>query len=229
MNSSYYVPAALAILAVLFIYLFMRSKKDTGAGQVIPYLPPGPAPQSDEKPSASSLAIFGDSITVPMDLSAAANEVVNRAIAGTTGSAWLLGPVVGPQFTIAKMEEELSKTTQRAALWRYGINDANFNLGLPLYQQAVETFVDVCRQNGIVPILSSLTQFSGTQAQAVNRLAYNATIYAVAVAKHVHFIDVASVPFLPGDTPDNLHPGLGYRERIVAYILSQFRVLRIFS
>ena len=52
-------------------------------------------------------------------------------------------------------------------------------------------------------------------------------ILEVAIAKKTHFIDVDSVQFNPGDTPDNLHPGPVYGPRIQNFIVSEFRRLQI--
>lgn len=225
MNSSYYIPALVVIAAILLIYFVTKSKKDTPV--IVPPVPVGPPPSSKEVASTNAFTAFGDSITVPLDFSTLTPAWLNRAIAGTTGVAWLMNAVAGPSFTIAQMNQELAATARGAALWRYGINDSNFNVGVIAFRQAVENFVDQCRANGIVPILSGLTRFSGTQAQELSRLTYNAIIYSVAQEKSVHFIDVNAVAYYTGDTPDNLHPGLAYRQRIQDFIIAMVRDLKI--
>ncbi|MNU19463.1 hypothetical protein D3C71_76900 [compost metagenome] len=166
--------------------------------------------------------MYGDSITVPSDLAAKLPQAVvtNMAVAGTCLTD-LINIIVSQ---IPSLDADI-------VFSRYGINDSNMNRDPAAFVAAIAAFVNTTRAAGKIPVLGSLTKWSGyfqgfTFDMIPRWQFFNGLIAQSASNMGVHFIDVTSVPATvfpwPGDTSDGLHPDPAYRDRCDVYIAEQF-------
>lgn len=169
--------------------------------------------------------MYGDSITAPSNLAAKLPQAVvtNLAIAGTC-----LTDMIGI------MVSQIPTLDADIVFSRYGVNDSNMNRDPAAFVAAIAAFVNTARAAGKVPVLGSLTKWSGFfpgfTVDMISRWQFfNSLIAQSASNMGVAFIDITSVPATvypwPGDTPDGLHPDAAYRERCDVYIAQQFVAL----
>ncbi|MNU19489.1 hypothetical protein D3C71_77170 [compost metagenome] len=229
MTLNQYLPWLLAVVAVGFAsFYFFRKKHDD--------LPPrytGPQPVSSEEGEHRTLSVYGDSITVLLDLSGLNASFLNRAVAGTNFMQWMLGQVP----TLLPIPEQLQRDPSSVILSRYGMNDLLFGTPPDMFRQAVLQFIIGCRENGQVPVLSNLTKITTPfhdekkdRALVERKYIYDDILKSMAAQFNVHFIDVDSVFFAgPGDLEDGLHPTKdgAYAERIRVFIATKIIELNI--
>jgi hypothetical protein len=222
--------AFIGLAALIFAYLLLRKKKD----DTLPARYVGPEPVSHEVAETRTLSVYGDSISVLLNLFGLhATAVTNYSRAGTNFKEWMLGQVDG----LLPIAEQIQRDPSRAILSRYGMNDLLFATPPELFRQAVLQFIIACRENGAVPILSNLTQFTAPFPDAKKnkellerRYIYDDILRSCAAQFNVHFIDIASVPFFgAGELEDGLHPikNGAYAGRVQAFIEHKIHVLGI--
>jgi len=222
--------AFIGIALVVFAYLLLRKKKD----ESLPARYVGPEPVSDEVAETRTLTVYGDSLSVLLNLwGLAGTAVSNRAVAGTSFRQWMFGQVDG----LLPIAEQIQRDPSRAILSRYGMNDLLFGTPPELFRQAVLQFIIACRDNGAVPILSNLTHFTApfpdhkkNQELLERRYVYDDILKSCAAQYNVHFIDVASVPFFGAvELEDGLHPfkNGAYAGRVQAFIEHKIHTLGI--
>jgi hypothetical protein len=165
--------------------------------------------------------MYGDSITVASQLGAKLPQaiVTNLAVAGTQ-----LVDMIGP------MVSQIPALDADIVLSRYGVNDSNFNRDPNAFVNAIAAFVNTTRAAGKIPVLGSLTMWSGfftgfTYDMISRWQFFNGLIVQSASNMNVNFIDITSVPATvmpwPGDTPDGLHPNPAYNDRVDTFIAQQ--------
>lgn len=184
--------------------------------------PPPPAPPPPPPPPPpKKIAMYGDSITSASQLGSKLPQaiVTNLAVAGTCLTD-LIAPIVSQ---IPSLDADI-------VLCRYGVNDSNFNRDPTAFVNAIAAFVNTTRAAGKVPVLGSLTKWSGfftgfTFDMITRWQFFNGLIAQSAANMSVNFIDITSVPATvmpwPGDTPDGLHPNAAYNDRVDVFIAQQ--------
>lgn len=144
----------------------------------------------------------------------------NNAVAGT-----LLTQVA------ATVMAQVAASDANIVICRYGINDAIFGGDPNAFAVALNQFIATARNAGKVPVLTTLTLFSGGFPGFTAVMIYawqeiNSRIIIAAQTYGVNLINIrdgvpAAVFPGPGDTPDGLHPNQAYYDRIDDYIAQQ--------
>jgi hypothetical protein len=213
-----YAVGALVVAAAVAYFLKRNSFK--------PYK--GPEPVSNEKASAKSLSLYGDSISISSALQYLLPDVAftNWAVAGSK----LVDMVSNtPPGNLQSLGVQLRADASAVLLCRYGRNDAAFSTDPAIFRTLLQAFVSIARDTGKVPVLCSLAQELFTDRKAKRRwLEINDTIKMVASTMGVHFIDLSAVPFVPAELPDNVHPNGPYSTRMDTFIQKFLIDKRIF-